>query len=116
MRVNAGLLAFCRSATDEGWVSPEYVVFRLKEGAPFGPGYLPCYLTRHAGREDITWCVRRGVRARLYCANLMNVETLVSNNAAKWDEILGTMAVPCGVARNAVGPPAEAGLAATLFV
>ncbi len=35
MRVNVGSLALCRYPHEEGWVSPDYIVFRLDRDAPF---------------------------------------------------------------------------------
>jgi type I restriction enzyme M protein len=115
MRVNVGSLAYCRTATEEGWVSPEYVVFRLREDSPFSADYLLFYLTSQAGRDEINRHVRGGVRARLYYASLRNVEVPVPVESWQWDEFLETMAVLRGVASKSVGPLAATDLAATLF-
>jgi type I restriction enzyme M protein len=40
MRVDVGSIAPCRRAEEEGWVSPDYVVCRLKDDAPVGREYL----------------------------------------------------------------------------
>ncbi|MEU0236495.1 N-6 DNA methylase [Nocardiopsis sp. NPDC006198] len=115
MRVNVGSLAYCRTTIEEGWVSPEYVVFRLKDNAPFSPDYLLFYLTSQAGLDEINRNVRGGVRARLYYANLSNLEVPVPAEAAQWDEFLETMAVLRGVTTKAAGTAAASDLAATLF-
>lgn len=115
MRVNVGSLAYCRTTTEEGWVSPEYVVFRLIEDAPFSPDFLLFYLTSSAGREEINRHVRGGVRARLYYANLQKVEVPVPADVAQWDEFLETTAVLRGVTTKAAGPISASDLAAALF-
>lgn len=41
MRAMEGAIALCRKVTEEGWVSPDYIVFRVKEDAPFSATYVP---------------------------------------------------------------------------
>lgn len=115
MRINVGSLAYCRSATEEGWVSPEYVVFSIAEDAPFSADYLLFFLTSQAGRDEINRHVRGGVRARLYYAGLENVEVPVPTDSTQWDAFLESMAVLREVTRKAAGPSSASDLASLLF-
>lgn len=115
MRINVGSLAYCRSATEEGWVSPEYVVFALTDDAPFSADYLLFFLTSQAGRDEINRHVRGGVRARLYYAGLENVEVPVPVDSSQWDTFLESMAVLREVTRKAAGASSATDLASLLF-
>ncbi|NHA01937.1 hypothetical protein G5V59_26150 [Nocardioides sp. W3-2-3] len=66
MRVNVGSIALCRREDEAGWVSPDYVVFRLTEDAPFDEEYLLMFLKSEQGRAEIERESRGAVRRRLY--------------------------------------------------
>lgn len=115
MRVNVGSLALCRYPEEEGWVSPEYVVFRLLEDAPFSAEYLYFFLKSLAGREEISRHVQGGVRARLYYANLTRVEVPVPADATAWDDFLTNMMELSSMTNRAIGSGSLGDLAASLF-
>jgi type I restriction enzyme M protein len=92
MRVNVGSIALCRHTEEEGWVSPEYVVFRLTETAPFDAEYLLTFLKSESGKDEITRRSRGAVRRRLYYENLQEVETPVPVDPDAWEAVLGGMA------------------------
>lgn len=92
MRVNVGSIALCRRTEEEGWVSPEYVVFRLTETAPFDAEYLLTFLKSESGKDEITRRSRGAVRRRLYYEDLQVVETPVPVDPAAWEAVLGGMA------------------------
>lgn len=115
MRVNVGSLALCRYPNEEGWVSPDYVVFRLEDDAPFSSEYLLFFLTSAAGRDEINRHTQGSIRARLYYENLTRCEVPVPANPGVWDEFLqATVALRSTMARS-VGPAAASDLAAALF-
>lgn len=115
MRVNVGSLALCRYPEEEGWVSPEYVVFRLLPDAPFNAEYLHFFLKSLAGREEISRHVQGGVRARLYYANLARVEVPVPTDSVAWDDFLVSMMELSSMTNRAVGSGSLGDLAASLF-
>ena len=88
MRINVGSLALCREPEDEGWASPDYVVFRLRDEAPFGPEYLFRFLKSPAGRAEIDRHTEGSVRARLYYDNLTDVEVPVPAEPERWESLL----------------------------
>lgn len=88
MRVNVGSLALCRHPSEEGWASPEYVVFRLDEDAPISSEYLLFFLKSGAGSAEINRHVQGSVRARLYFDNLRSVEVPVPAEPTQWNELL----------------------------
>lgn len=115
MRVNVGSLAYCRSPQEEGWVSPEYVVFRLNEDAPFSADYLLFFMTSQAGLDEINRHVQGGVRARLYYANLCRVEVPVPADPSQWDEFLHAMVELRSATSKAAGSASAGDLAVALF-
>lgn len=88
MRINVGSIAVCRHPEEQGWVSPDYVVFRLNDAAPFGPEYLLRFLKSIPGREEIDRHTEGSVRARLYFANLRDVEVPLPTEPAQWENLL----------------------------
>ena len=92
MRVNVGSIALCRRAEEEGWVSPEYVVFRLNEDAPLSKEYLLTFLKSELGKAEITLRSRGAVRRRLYYPNLQSVEVPVPTDPDAWEAVLQGMA------------------------
>lgn len=92
MRVNVGSIALCRRQEEQGWVSPDYVVFRLAEDAPFDEEYLLTYLKSEIGKNEITRRSRGAVRRRLYYVNLEQVEIPVPVDKEAWAAVLGGMA------------------------
>ena len=92
MRVNVGSIALCRRAEEEGWVSPDYVVFRLSDEAPFSDEYLLTFLKSELGRAEITLRSRGAVRRRLYYENLGRVEVPVPTNPEAWQAVLQGLA------------------------
>ena len=92
MRVNVGSIALCRRAEEEGWVSPDYVVFRLTNDAPFSDEYLLTFLKSELGRAEITLRSRGAVRRRLYYEDLERVEISVPADPEAWEAVLQGMA------------------------
>ena len=92
MRVNVGSVALCRRTEEEGWVSPDYVVFRLKDDAPFGADYLLTFLKSANGKAEITRRSRGAVRRRLYYENLEEVEVPAPADPEAWDAVLQGLA------------------------
>jgi type I restriction enzyme M protein len=92
MRVNVGSIALCRRAEEEGWVSPEYVVFRLADDAPFSEEYVLTFLKSELGKAEITLRSRGAVRRRLYYDNLEQVEIPVPADPDAWEAVLQGMA------------------------
>lgn len=92
MRVNVGSIALCRRPEEEGWVSPEYVVFRLSDDAPFSEEYLLTFLKSELGKAEITLRSRGAVRRRLYYENLTCVEVPVPEDPDAWEAVLQGMA------------------------
>src|SRR3546814_7995848 len=62
MRVNVGSIALCRREDEAGWVSPDYVVFRLADDTPFDEEYLLMFLKSEQGRAEIERESRGAVR------------------------------------------------------
>jgi type I restriction enzyme M protein len=52
MRVASGAIALCQDPQEEGWVSPAYVVFKLKDGAPFSSEHLLNFLRTPSGMAE----------------------------------------------------------------
>jgi type I restriction enzyme M protein len=92
MRVNVGSIALCRRADEEGWVSPDYVVFRLTDEAPFSDQFLLTFLKSEIGKAEITRRSRGAVRRRLYYENLEAVEVPVPADANAWESVLQGLA------------------------
>jgi hypothetical protein len=92
MRVNVGSIALCRRSEEEGWVSPDYVVFRLTDEAPFSAEYLLTYLKSEVGKAEITRRSRGAVRRRLYYENLERVEVPVPSDPEAWEAVLQGLA------------------------
>lgn len=92
MRVNVGSIALCRRAEEEGWVSPDYVVFRLTADAPFSEQFLLTFLKSEIGKAEITRRSRGAVRRRLYYENLEEVEVPVPADPDAWDAVLQGLA------------------------
>jgi len=88
MRVNVGSIALCRTTEESGHASPEYVVFRLKGGAPFSAEYLLRYLQGSIGLRQIGRNAQGTIRSRLYFENLCRVEVPVPAHPEEWDELL----------------------------
>lgn len=92
MRVNVGSIALCRRPDEEGWVSPEYVVFRLTDDAPFSAEYLLTFLKSDLGKAEITLRSHGAVRRRLYYEDLERVEVPVPADPEAWEAVLLGMA------------------------
>jgi type I restriction enzyme M protein len=87
-RIDSGALAHCQQTSQEGWVSPEYVVFRLTDNAPFGPAYLRAFLRSHAGRTGIAHQVYGSVRLRLPFTRLRAIQVPVPEHPDQWEQAL----------------------------
>jgi type I restriction enzyme M protein len=92
MRVNVGSIALCRRAEEEGWVSPDYVVFRLKDTAPFSAEYLLTFMKSANGKAEITRRSRGAVRRRLYYENLEEVHVPIPADPEAWEAVLQGLA------------------------
>ena len=92
MRVNVGSIALCQRTEEEGWVSPDYVVFRLTDDAPFSAEYLLTYLKSEIGLAEITRRSRGAVRRRLYYENLEQVLVPVPTEPEAWEAVLSGLA------------------------
>jgi type I restriction enzyme M protein len=90
-RISSGALAHCRKPSDEGWVSPEYVVFGLISGAPFGPAHLRCFLRSHVARADIDLRLHGSVRLRLPFARLQTIQVPVPEQPDRWEHVLAAV-------------------------
>ena len=88
MRVNVGSIALCRRAEEEGWVSPDYVVFRLTGDAPFSNDFLLTFLKSESGKAEIARRSRGAVRRRLYYDNLEEVKVPVPTEPEAWEAVL----------------------------
>jgi type I restriction enzyme M protein len=73
MRAELGSMTLCRDAREEGWVSPEYVVFRLTADAPFDACHLLRFLKSNAGRLEVSRLGRGSVRRRLRYEDLCQI-------------------------------------------
>ena len=65
MRAALGAIDLCQGPRDEGWVSPAYVVFRLRDGAPFSETNLLRFLRSPAGMIGMDKHSHGSVRRRL---------------------------------------------------
>jgi type I restriction enzyme M protein len=91
MRVNVGSIALCRTDADTGHASPDYVVFRLKPEAPFGPEYLLRYLQSSIGLRQIQRNAQGTIRSRLYFDNLCHVQIPVPAHPSEWNDLLSAV-------------------------
>lgn len=91
MRVNVGSIALCRSDEEAGYASPEYVVFRLREDAPFGPEYLLRYLQSSIGLRQIQRNAQGTIRSRLYFENLCHVQFPLPAHPDEWSGLLSAL-------------------------
>jgi type I restriction enzyme M protein len=73
MRAAQGAFALCRSLAEEGLVSPGYVVFRLRDGAPVTPGYVLSYLKSSDGRREVESHSHGSLRRRLRYKDLEEI-------------------------------------------
>ncbi|NKV31300.1 N-6 DNA methylase [Rhodococcus hoagii] len=110
MRANVGSIALCRKEDETGWVSPDYVVFRLLDSAPFDSEFLLFYLKSPQGRGAIEIASRGAVRRRLYYEDLTTLVVPVPSNPEDWEAVIGAFA---SVRRHLLELPtsAEMGLA-----
>nr|WP_255502299.1 N-6 DNA methylase [Cellulomonas sp. JH27-2] len=92
MRVDVGSIALCRTEAETGWASPDYVVFRLNDDAPFSREYLLAYLKSADGRAEIVRRSRGAVRRRLYYDDLRNVEVPVPEDPDVWESVVTGLA------------------------
>lgn len=118
MRVNVGSIALARSEADAGHASPDYVVFRIKPGAPFGAEYLLQYLQSSVGLRQIQRNAQGTIRSRLYFENLCEVEMPIPAHPAEWNELLAAIDNVRRLLRDLphVGGDAIAGLVDSLFL
>ena len=115
MRINVGSLALCREPDEEGWASPDYVVFSLLDNAPFGREYLLRFLKGPAGRAEIDRHTEGSVRARLYYENLCDVEVPVPADPEHWEALLRSIESLRRHLRDGVGGRALTALEGALF-
>ncbi len=73
MRAELGSIALCGDTREDGWVSPEYVVFRLTTDAPFDAPHLLHFLKSNAGRLEVSRLSHGSVRRRLRYEDLCQV-------------------------------------------
>ncbi len=78
MRINIGSIGVALSEEDTGITSPDYVVFRCKEG--LDPEYVYYFLRSEAGRHAIKQKTRGSVRFRLYYDRLAGIEIPIPKN------------------------------------
>jgi type I restriction enzyme M protein len=71
MRINIGSIGVAVEGADEGITSPDYVVFRCKNGVL--PEYIYHYLRSEAGRHEINLKTKGSVRFRLYYKQLAEI-------------------------------------------
>lgn len=91
MRVDVGSIALCRRAEESGWVSPDYVAFRLIENAPFTAEYLLTFLKSAGGKAEIARQSRGAVRRRLYFDDLLKVSVPVPESPDDWEAVVASM-------------------------
>lgn len=72
-RAEHGSIALCRDPKEAGWVSPEYVVFRLAADAPFDAEHLLRFLKSEVGRREISRLSHGSVRRRLRYEDLRQI-------------------------------------------
>jgi type I restriction enzyme M protein len=70
MRAELGSIALCRGVAEEGWVSPDYIVFRLTTDAPFDAEYLLRFLKSRIGRFEASRHSHGSIRRRLRYGDL----------------------------------------------
>lgn len=92
MRVNVGSIALCRREDEAGWVSPDYVVFRLAEGAPFNEEFLLMYLKSEQGKAEIIRQSRGAVRRRLYFEGVQKINVPVPGSSESWTALISSFA------------------------
>lgn len=92
MRVNVGSIAFCRRDDEAGWVSPDYVVFRLAPDTPFDPEYLLMYLKSEQGRAEIEKESRGAVRRRLYIEGVRKLRVPIPGDRESWSALIASFA------------------------
>ncbi|GCE76003.1 N-6 DNA methylase [Cellulomonas biazotea] len=90
MRVNVGSIALCRREEETGWVSPDYMLFRLKPGAPFDNEYLLTFLKSERGRAEIDRESRGAVRRRLYLDGAKNISVPVPGDPETWSALIAS--------------------------
>ncbi len=73
MRAELGSIGLCRDAREDGWVSPEYVVFRLTADAPFDAPHLLRFLKSNVGKLEVSRLSRGSVRRRLRYEDLCQI-------------------------------------------
>ena len=92
MRVNVGSIALCRREEEAGWVSPDYVVFHLADGAPFDEEYLLMFLKSEQGKAEIVRESRGAVRRRLYFEGVRKIEVPVPGDLEPWSALIASFA------------------------
>lgn len=78
MRINIGSVGVAVDGAYEGITSPDYVVFRCKDGLL--PEYVYHYLRSEAGRHEINLKTKGSVRFRLYYKQLAGIPIPVPND------------------------------------
>ena len=92
MRVNVGSIGLCRREDESGWVSPDYVVFRLSDDAPFDSEYLLLYMKSARGQREIVKNSHGAVRRRLYYSDVGAIEVPVPRSAERWQALIASFA------------------------
>lgn len=87
MRINVGSIGLCRREEEEGYASPDYVVFRLRDDCPFTEEFLLLYLQSVQGRHQIERNAQGSVRSRLYYSNLIHVKVPIPTKPEAWDAV-----------------------------
>jgi type I restriction enzyme M protein len=64
-RIDSRAIALCERTADAGWVSPSYVVFRVRDDAPFTSSDLLGYLKSPSGRAEAKRYSHGSVQRRL---------------------------------------------------
>jgi len=80
MRAVQGAFALCRSPSEEGLVSPDYIVFRLKDKAPVGPEDLLSYIKSRDGLREIETHSHGSLRRRLRYKDLEEIQIPVPSD------------------------------------
>src|SRR3546814_10044106 len=92
MRVNVGSIALGRREDEAGWVSPDYVVFRLADDTPFDEEYLLMFLKSEQGRAEIERESRGAVRRRLYFDGVKKLNVPVPGDRESWSALIASFA------------------------
>lgn len=92
MRANVGSIALCRREEEAGWVSPDYMLFRLTEDAPFDAEYLLMFLKSEQGRAEIERRSRGAVRRRLYIDGLKQISVPLPGDPEAWSALIASFA------------------------